>query len=524
MPKLTIDEQCVEVSDGATLLTAARQLKILIPTLCFDDRFAPFTACMLCVVEDTRTGRLLPACSAPAQDGMSIATCSGPVHTARKAALELLLSEHVGDCEAPCRRACPARMNIPRMIRHIADDREQEALITVKQHIALPAVLGRICHAPCEKTCRRAGHDQAVAICLLKRYAADVDLAQDPPWRPSLAPPTGNTVAIVGAGPTGLAAAAHLRRHGHGVVVFDAHAEPGGMLRRGVDRQRLPLAVLDAEIAEIRELGIEFRMESVIGHTIEFDALRRDFDAVVLATGQAEPESQNAMPVAFAERSIRVDAATHVTSLAGVYAGGDAVQPVQQAVRAVAAGKAIADSIDRLLKGHSDKPAPPAFDSRLRKLRHKELETLMSEAAPEPRMEAHSPAAGFARDEAQAAAARCMDCDCRKPDACRLRQLATEYGAKQRAYASEERQSLERIMHPELVYEPGKCIRCGICVRIAEGAREALGLTFTGRGLDVRVSVPFDEPLEHALSATTAGLCVDACPTGALASVRRTVF
>ncbi len=94
----------------------------------------------------------------------------------RKAALELLLSDHLGDCMGPCHVTCPANMNIPLMIRQILEGKLEDAIATVKKDIALPAVLGRICPAPCEKACRRDSYDNGVSICLLKRYVADVDL------------------------------------------------------------------------------------------------------------------------------------------------------------------------------------------------------------------------------------------------------------------------------------------------------------------------------------------------------------
>jgi NADH dehydrogenase/NADH:ubiquinone oxidoreductase subunit G len=111
-----------------------------------------------------------------------------------------------------------------------------------------------------------------------------------------------------------------------------------------------------------------------------------------------------------------------------------------------------------------------------------------------------------------------MHCDCRKPDTCRLRILAGQLGAAQARFRIENRHPFERICtHPSVIYEPGKCIKCGICVRICEVSKEKLGLTFIGRGFQVRVGVPFSKPLSEGL-AHTASKCIDACPTGALAT------
>ena len=110
---------------------------------------------------------------------------------ARKTALELLLSEHVGDCEAPCQITCPAHMDIPLMNRLLARGKFAEALQVVKKDIALPSVLGRICPAPCEGACRRRSVDEAVSICLLKRFAGDEDLEVRIPGSLRNSPPAG---------------------------------------------------------------------------------------------------------------------------------------------------------------------------------------------------------------------------------------------------------------------------------------------------------------------------------------------
>jgi formate dehydrogenase major subunit len=156
-------------------------------------------------------------------------------------------------------------MDIPGMIRHISAGRMKDAIATVKDRIALPAALGRICPEICEKGCRRASYDASVSICMLKRFVADADLASETPYLPPCKPSTGKKVAIVGSGPTGLAGAYYLLQEGHDCTVFDENARPGGMLRYGVTPDRLPNAVLDAEIGLIERLGVRFEMESHVG-------------------------------------------------------------------------------------------------------------------------------------------------------------------------------------------------------------------------------------------------------------------
>ena len=176
MPHLTIDQREIEVPAGSTILDAAERLGIEIPTLCFSRQCEPSTSCLVCLVKLLPSGRMAPACATPVAEGMQVESETDEVHAVRRSTLELLLSDHLGDCVAPCSFGCPAQMNIPQMLRQIAAGQLREALITVKADIALPAVLGRICPAPCEKVCRRGNLDGAIAICELKRIVADVDL------------------------------------------------------------------------------------------------------------------------------------------------------------------------------------------------------------------------------------------------------------------------------------------------------------------------------------------------------------
>jgi len=519
MPTLEIDHQSLTVPDGTTLLSAARQLGQRIPTLCWLDGLEHVTSCMLCVVEDCRTGRLHPSCATPATDGMRIATDSARVTDARRTALELLLGDHLGDCEGPCRRACGAGMDIPRMLRAIAADDLRAAIRIVKAHIALPAVLGRICPAPCEKICRRGARDAPVGICRLKRYVADMDLATAVPYRPDPAPASGCRVAVVGAGPAGLAAAYALLRAGHACTLFEQQDQPGGGLRAPALRDRLPAAVLEAELALIRGPGLTLRTGVAVGSDITLDTLKQQFDAVILAWGEAASEQAARLGLEAGPHGIAIDRASHVTSDPRVFACGNAVAPHRLAVRAVGQGRAAAEAVDRLLRGAPHTGPAPVYDHRIPgHLDPDELAVLMADAAQGPRLEpAGGPAAGYTAREARDEASRCLHCDCRKPDTCLLRRHAAEYGVNPRRHRPADRRHVILERHGAVTYEPGKCIACGICVRIATAAREPLGLTFIGRGFDVRVGVPFGESLASGL-AKTAAACVAACPTGALAA------
>jgi len=515
MPQITIDGREVEVDAGATILSAAEKLGISIPTMCYLRGRETTTSCMVCVVKVTGVNGLVPACGAIVRDGMEVRNDCEEVVEARKAALELLLSDHVGDCVGPCQMGCPAHMNIPLMIRQIAAGDLKSAIVTVKRDIALPAVLGRICLAPCEKACRRRQHDDAVSICLLKRYVADADLQSGEPFTPAPSQKRGKRVAIVGAGPAGLAAAYYLQQDGFDCTIFDDHEEPGGMLRYGVPEDALPRDVLKAEIAQIARLGVTFRFGARVGATVSMDELRGQFDAVFIAAGELQPGGAECFGVELLPDGIKVDARTSMTSVPGVFAGGDAVRKRRLTVRAVADGKEAAESIRQYLTTGQAVGTERRFNSRMGKLDEEEMAIFLRSANAEARRKPSGDSGGFTEHEAHVESLRCLHCDCRKADVCVLRQYAQAYDARQARYKAERRRFVQQADHPDIIYELGKCISCGICIQIAAAHEEKLGLTFIGRGFDVRVAVPFDASLAEGLQVVAAQ-CVQACPTGAL--------
>jgi hypothetical protein len=516
MAKLTIDNREVEVADGATILDAAGKLEIDIPTLCFLKGCKPSTSCMVCVVEVEGFASLVPACATVVTDGMKVRSDCEQVHEARKAALELLLSDHVGDCLGPCHTICPAQMNIPLMIRQIEAGKLADAIATVKKDIALPAVLGRICPKPCERGCRRAAIDDAVSICLLKRYVADVDLESDKPYSPPCKRNRGKNVAIIGAGPAGLGAAYYLQQAGYGCTIFDDHEKPGGMLQYAVGEDELPRDVLDKEIAEVEKLGVEFRCGTRIGGEISLEDLRKDFDAVFVAVGALESEGVESMGLKPGRNGIAVDGRNYETNLPGVFAGGDAVHKRKLTVRAVADGKEAAASIEQYLSGETvTGPAKP-FNTRIGKIKDEEKEAFAACGSVESRVSPANAGEGYMDEPARVESGRCLHCDCRKADNCRLRERSGQYDARPGRYKGDRRIFEQQLQHPEVIYEPGKCIDCGLCIQIAAEAGEKLGLAFVGRGFDVRVAVPFDYSMAQALEHAAVD-CVAACPTGALA-------
>ena len=516
MPTLTIDGKPVSVPEGTTILDAARALDIDIPTLCYLKDFPPSTSCMVCVVRVSGQDKLLPSCGTEVREGMVVLSDDPEVAAARRTALELLLSDHVGDCMGPCQVACPAGMDIPLMTRHLAAGQYDQAIEVIKEHIALPAVTGRICPAPCEKACRRTKIDKPVSICLLKRYAADLDLAGTEPYQPAVSPNRNKRVAVVGAGPAGLAAAYYLQRDGFSCTVFDDREAPGGMLRYGVPEADLPRSVLDAEIDQIRGLGVVFRQQVRVGRDVTLAELKEDFDAVFLGIGDTGAGGLEALGFDPEHQPLRVEQHTYRTDIPGLFAGGDVRRKRRLTARSLGDGKDAAGSIARFLTGAPATGAGRPFNSRMGKLEPEELVQLSSPAGTTNPGQPLDHQKGLSEKQSQFEAARCLHCDCRDAASCKLRIYAQAYGAKQSRFQGKRRPLLRLNDHPNVIYEPGKCINCGICVQITRKQGEKLGLTFIGRGFDVKVAVPFNQSIEAGL-AQTANEVAAACPTGALA-------
>ena len=212
---------------------------------------------------------------------------------------------------------------------------------------------------------------------------------------------------------------------------------------------------------------------------------------------------------------MKADRRTFLTSVEGVFAGGDAVSKRGMAIAAVAAGKDAAVSIVQYLSGEGVSGAVRPFNSRMGKLQEGEIDIFMDLAGEEGRKEPGTDGGGLDDLQAVTEAERCLHCDCRKPDSCRLREYATKYNAKGTAYKVHRRLFSQQLDHPEVIFEPGKCIDCGLCIQTAEKYREELGLSFIGRGFDVKVAVPFENSLKAGL-AHAGKECVQVCPTGAL--------
>lgn len=284
MLNLTINGKNITVEEGTTILQAAKDNGIYIPTLCYDDAVKVYGACGLCVVEAEGIPKLLRSCSAKCSEGMVVNTESKRVVQSRKIAMELLMSAHDGDCVAPCQLNCPARTDCQGYVGLIANGEYEAALKLIKNKVSLPASIGRVCPHPCETACRRGKVDEAINIAQLKAFAADMDLNSDS-YLPKKNAPTGKKIAIIGGGPAGLTAAYRLAVSGHEVTVYDMMEKMGGMLRYGIPQYRLPKEVLDKEIAIIEKLGVKMINGVKLGKDFTVASLKAQNDAVIVAVG-----------------------------------------------------------------------------------------------------------------------------------------------------------------------------------------------------------------------------------------------
>jgi formate dehydrogenase major subunit len=360
-------------------------------------------------------------------------------------------------------------------------------------------------------------------------------------------PALGRRVIVIGGGNTAMDCARTARRLG---------AEVRVLYRR--TRFDMPCLMEEVEGAELEGVSLDFLVSPLRllpgrdGHALtlvchrmqpgEIDASGRprpvpvpesdfelDCDTLVAALGQeVEREPARGEGLALTHHGLAADPRTLATNLPGVFAGGDAVVGADLAVRAVAAGRVAAVSIDQYLAGlpvtGPDERVAIALtpvDDDERAAMFREIEQAERVRTPTLDLERRLAgfeeiAAGLDHEPARREALRCLSCGCSKAHGCGLRRWATAYLADPYRFLGERRRFARDASHPEVVYEPGKCILCDACVRIAAEAGEELGLSIVGRGFDVAVAAPFGSPLADGLRHA-ARRCAEACPTGAIA-------
>jgi 2-oxoacid:acceptor oxidoreductase delta subunit (pyruvate/2-ketoisovalerate family) len=270
--------------------------------------------------------------------GSSLANRTGSWRTARPVYLDRL---------PPCNNACPAGENIQGWLFHAESGAYEQAWRSLTLDNPLPAVMGRVCYHPCEGACNRGQIDAAVGINSVERFLGDEAIKRgwkfDPP-----AQETGKRVLVVGAGPSGLSAAYHLRRMGHSVSIYEAGPMAGGMMRFGIPKYRLPRDVLDAEIQRIVDMGVEIRLDTKVSDLLYTKSEGR-FDAVFLAVG-AHIGKRTYIPAGSASKIL--DAVSVLREMEGadkpmlgrrvvVYGGGNTAMDVARTAKRLGAEEAI---------------------------------------------------------------------------------------------------------------------------------------------------------------------------------------
>jgi 2-oxoacid:acceptor oxidoreductase delta subunit (pyruvate/2-ketoisovalerate family) len=247
----------------------------------------------------------------------------------------------------PCNNACPAGENIQNWLHYAESGDYESAWRTLTADNPLPAIMGRVCYHPCETACNRVQIDEAVGINSVERFLGDTAIRNG--WR--FEPPkteTGKRVLIVGAGPSGLSAAYHLRRMGHHVEVQEAGPYSGGMMRFGIPKYRLPREILDAEIKRILDIGVELKLNTKVDRIVESMKAGR-FDAAFLAVG-AHIGKRAFIPAGSATKIL--DAVTMLRSMEGeeqpllgrrvvVYGGGNTALDAARTAKRLGATEAI---------------------------------------------------------------------------------------------------------------------------------------------------------------------------------------
>jgi NADPH-dependent glutamate synthase beta subunit-like oxidoreductase len=233
----------------------------------------------------------------------------------------------------PCNKACPSGENIQGWLSLAEEKNYQGAWELLTRDNPFPAIMGRVCYHPCESSCNRGELDLPVGINSVERFIGEQGLIHN--WQFSSGDDTGKKVMIIGAGPAGLSAAYHLRRFGHQVTIFEASEKPGGMMRYGIPKYRLPREKLNAEIYRIEQMGVKFKLNQRIDN-IEQTKIDGGFDAVLLGIGaqksfHIEFEGHSSIPVLDALTVLRDTETEKRNRLIGrvvVYGGGNSAMDI----------------------------------------------------------------------------------------------------------------------------------------------------------------------------------------------------
>lgn len=496
---IEIDRKTVAVSKNMTVLEAAATAGIEIPALCFSRQHGgACNTCMVCAVRDRDKG-LVPACTAKVYPSMQVDSSSPEITEFRRQALEFLLTEHVGDCDAPCRLSCPVFFDVPAMLHKVAANNFPGAAELVHAEMPLPHLSCLLCkRRPCEKACRRGRHDTPIDIVKILHNALKntKDLSVSGSQKKYSA-------AIIGSGCSGLAAADMLNKHNCRCVVFEAADKPGREIARLLATGHAGL--LDDELARLTAVGIEFRCSGKITPEDVSGWMAKEFDAILLCIGSGNMAAFRAL-LQTDENGSFTGLQSFMTSREGVFAAEDMAIHAS-GIQAIADGVELGHAVIAWLEHGRHFVAENRYDHRFGEITPEDMKQFLDgTGAVKTGVE----------DNAAAAleASRCLHCDCRKYKDCLLRKYASSYAAQQCRIPG-QRNEFKRINAGEVIYEPGKCVRCWICIKVAEAKGKTVTPVFNGRGYEVELTAPLGHSMAEALDGVGAE-CVAACPTGAL--------
>lgn len=199
--------------------------------------------------------------------------------------MQNIVDNCMGEELAGCVVTCPMHTDVKSYIRLIKEDKGEEAISVIREKLFIPGVLGRVCAHPCESNCKWNENKSPLAIASLKRYAAD-NFDNEENWDLSVKESNGKTVAIIGAGPSGLQAALDLIKEGFEVTVFEKLPVRGGMLAVGIPSYRLPRNIIEKEVSYLDKLGVKFKLNFEVGKDKDFEEIVNEFDSVIVAVGK----------------------------------------------------------------------------------------------------------------------------------------------------------------------------------------------------------------------------------------------
>ncbi len=482
--QLKINNIQFESEEEITVLEAAARLGMRIPALCYLKSLEPCTSCTVCIVKDKTDNRFFPSCATIICNGMDIDSESIEVMELRKTSLELLLSEHLGDCSGPCEASCRFDLNVPKVFDAIKNDATQTAISLLQRDLGLPFLVNSWCLATCENACRRKRVDRAVKIqktigeFLLNKIAT----SKNSEINSNIHADKKEVIRILITEPgiKSLALASFLAVNGFSVALpaFDKDRLP----ENGEDTLLMDIELLiSSNVVFLEKLPtaseIKSDFEAVIAGR-EFDTMH---DNLFLIKEAKQPETKKSI-------------------LQGIKQAKDLCNILYKHFH----NKSVYDYSDRFvsMSGYLDNGEIDLYlkTSEARNMREK------------------SNACADAESDAISEIARCLQCNCHGFEDCRLRQYAAEYGAERSKFkkAVKQKYSIKTDSLPAdistsqvVTYEPGKCIRCGICVKITRKNSGQTGLCFINRGIQTQIDVPFGQSLSKGL-----GSCVHECVQG----------